>query len=253
MGNDLGKDLMKKKYKRAEVVDLRKQGVQEIPKSVRQLQCRELILAENDITSLPDEIMKLPKLEVLDLGSNRINQLPPAVSDLAGTLRELWLGNNKLFFTAPLTPNLGQLRLLQKLDLSNNQLEELPTELGQLERLQYLDISNNGLQVFPPEFGNLRALIVFKADANKLRALAPEIGNFVELREWYLGNNNLSRLPPQIGNLQNLEVGSLLFFFSSFSPPFFSYPFFFFSFAPLLVLSFLFLFLKGTFIKRNAN
>jgi protein scribble len=206
MGNDLGKELMKKKYKKKEVVGLRKQGIPEIPKSVRQLQCRELILAENDITSLPDELGKLARIEVLDLGNNRINHVPPALGDLAPTLRELWLCNNKLFFTAPLTPNLGKLRLLQKLDPSGNQLEEPPAELGQLSALQYLDISGNSLQVFPPEFGNLRALLIFKAENNRLRALAPEVGNLTELSEWYLANNALSRLPPQIGNLRNLQV-----------------------------------------------
>jgi len=206
MGNDLGKELMKKKYKKKDIVDLRKQAIPEIPKSVRQLLCRELILAENDITSIPEEIGKLVNLEVLDLGNNRINHLPPAIGDLGGTLRELWLTNNKLFFSGPLTPNLGKLKNLVKLDLSGNQLEELPAEMGQMVLLQYLDISNNSLQVFPPEFGNMRALLIFKADNNRIRALPPEVGNLTALTEWSLGHNALTRLPPQIGNLQQLQV-----------------------------------------------
>ena len=55
------------------------------------------------------------------------------------TLRELYLANNKLFFT-PITPAIGQLKALTRLDLSGNQLEEIPPELGYCSALEFLDL-----------------------------------------------------------------------------------------------------------------
>lgn len=68
-------------------------------------------------------------------------------------LKELNLTNNKLFWS-PLSAELGKLKTLVKLDLSNNQLAELPGELGNLASLQWLNLSHNQLTVIPPEFGN---------------------------------------------------------------------------------------------------
>jgi len=77
----------------------------------------------------------MPNLTSLDLSKNRINNIPPSIGDLK-TLQELFLANNKLFFT-PLTPRIGALSALQRLDLSFNQLEGIIPEIGNLPNLVY--------------------------------------------------------------------------------------------------------------------
>jgi Leucine-rich repeat (LRR) protein len=151
MGNAVDKEF--KKYKNKETVDVRKKGVQELPENIGKFlaKCKELVLAENDITTLPDDIGKLPNLLILDASNNRINGLPFEIGQLK-TLKELNLANNKLFF-APLTPELGKLKDLTKLDLSNNQLDDLPAELGNLASLEWFNLSHNQVKVIPPEFG----------------------------------------------------------------------------------------------------
>ncbi len=79
-------------------------------------------------------------------------------------------------------PEIGQLTLLTKLKLDNNQLTALPAEIGQLTQLTSLSLSRN-----------------------KLTALPPEIGLLVNLKEptesWeglQLGNNPLKSPPPEI-------------------------------------------------------
>lgn len=87
----------------------------------------------------------MPNLQVLDLSKNRINSLPYEIGQLKtlkvhsirlfynlAALQDLNLSENKLFFS-PLTPELGKLNSLTKLDISNNQLDELPTELANLQ------------------------------------------------------------------------------------------------------------------------
>src|SRR4051794_16475028 len=80
MGNTLAKEVEKQKKK--DIVDLRKRGINELPSAIGVLKCKELILAENDITSVPEEIGKLPNLTLLDLSTNRITGLPPDIGQL---------------------------------------------------------------------------------------------------------------------------------------------------------------------------
>jgi leucine-rich repeat protein SHOC2 len=149
MGNSLQKEIEKNKKK--EIVDLRKRGISDLPGAISVLRCREFIIAENDISTLPDEIGKMSELIVLDASFNRINGLPFEIGQLKN-LKELNLSNNKLFF-APLTPEIGNLKSLVKLDLSGNQLDELPSQFANLSALEHLNVSNNQLKIFPVEFG----------------------------------------------------------------------------------------------------
>lgn len=150
MGASLAKEIEKQKKK--DVVDLRKRGIQELPTAVGVLLCKELILAENDISTIPGEIGSLRNLTLLDFSSNRVNALPVELAQLR-TLQTLVLANNKLFFATHTLAILGKLSALQKLDLSNNQLDELPPELFDLKELQTLNLSKNQLKLLAPDIG----------------------------------------------------------------------------------------------------
>lgn len=80
MGNSAAKEI--EKHKKKEVVDLRKKGITELPPAIGVLKCKELILAENDITTIPDEIGKLPNITHLDVSNNRLTGLPPDIGQL---------------------------------------------------------------------------------------------------------------------------------------------------------------------------
>ena len=111
------------KLKKKDIVDLRKQTplITELPPAIGQLtSARELLLGENDISTLPDEIGKLVRLELLDVSRNRITALPSALGQMAA-LRTLNVAENKLFFTC-VNPAVGQLKNLQRLDLTSNQV-----------------------------------------------------------------------------------------------------------------------------------
>src|SRR4051812_43195770 len=103
MGNNLAKEL--DKHKKKETIDIRKRGVSELPTNIGGLKCKELIIAENDVTTHPDEIGKMVNLEIFDASSNRLNGLPPEIGQIK-TLKDLNFSHNKLFF-APLSPALG--------------------------------------------------------------------------------------------------------------------------------------------------
>jgi Leucine-rich repeat (LRR) protein len=102
-----------------------------------------------------------------------------------------------------------QLEQLLILDLSENELRDLPPEIGNLQNLTWLYLRNNPLSFLPPEIGNLQNLTWLILECNELSSLSPEIGTLQNLTMLALGTNQLSTLPPEIGNLQNLTSLSL--------------------------------------------
>ena len=93
---------------------------------------------------------------------------------------------------------------LTRLNLSGNQLSELPAEIGQLTQLQTLTLNDNRLIELPAEIGQLTNLREIHLDNNRLRELPTDIGQLTNLLWLDLSGNQLSELPAEIGQLTNL-------------------------------------------------
>jgi Leucine-rich repeat (LRR) protein len=87
-----------------------------------------LSLFKQEIRRVPVVIRELDQLEKLNMRENRIEQLP----------------------------DMRSLKLLQELDLSYNQLKELPTTLGDIPSLTTLFLNNNQLKKIPISLTNLQ-------------------------------------------------------------------------------------------------
>ena len=94
----------------------------------------------------------------------------------------------------------------KQLDLSCNQLTEIPKEIGNLYKLQELNLSSNKLTEIPKEIGNLQNLQELNLSFNKLKEIPKEIGNLHELQRLYLSYNQLKEIPNEIRNISGLKI-----------------------------------------------
>ncbi|MGE5041352.1 MAG: leucine-rich repeat domain-containing protein, partial [Candidatus Levyibacteriota bacterium] len=67
-----------------------------------------------------------------------------------------------------LSPKIGNLTNLQVLNVTNNQISNIPKEIGNLTNLQELYIGTNNLKTFPEEIGNLKKLKTVQVEGNML-------------------------------------------------------------------------------------
>jgi internalin A len=102
--------------------------------------------------------------------------------------------------------HLIQLSNLQTVTLIDNQLTELPAEIGQLTGLRILVLNENQLTGLPAEIGQLTGLRTLWLDGNRLTGLPAEIGQLTGLRTLWLDGNRLTGLPAEIGQLTGLRT-----------------------------------------------
>ncbi len=98
-----------------------------------------------------------------------------------------------------------ELKLLEGLVLSRNQLETLPEWIDEFDQLQVLDVSDNQLKEIPESLVNLEKLKQLKLQHNKLKKLPASISNLAHLELLFVGSNLIKVLPESIGKLTSLK------------------------------------------------
>ncbi|MEH2352218.1 leucine-rich repeat domain-containing protein [Nostoc sp.] len=115
---------------------------------------------------------------------------------------ELDLSNNQL---TELPEAIASLTGLQELYLDNNQLTELPEAIASLTGLQQLDLHNNQLTQLPEAIASLTGLQRLDLHNNQLTELPEAIASLTGLQRLYLRNNQLIELPEAIASLTGLQ------------------------------------------------
>ncbi|KAI9999095.1 hypothetical protein PInf_003778 [Phytophthora infestans] len=135
---------------------------------------RELGLEGNKLTQLPESIGGLlTAVKYIDLRQNKL-EIFPTLPENNSCLDQLFLGFN-LLRDVPQEVVLSVKESLTVLDVRDNKLQRLSDGIPQLYRLKTLDVTNNDLFDLPPGFGYLKYLTHLLVEGNPLRSIRRSI------------------------------------------------------------------------------
>ncbi|KAG6444016.1 hypothetical protein O3G_MSEX003131 [Manduca sexta] len=213
-------------------LDISNNGIQKIPfgsmkilHNLRRFYMKRNGLRQIDITTFGD----LERLEILDLSENQLLSVHPKSFAKLPTLKQVYLHGNMIDNFDLMTiqdnaelsmldfsknklksigPNIVDKGLeVEILNISSNNLNELPTTLNMFTKLKILDASFNYIKHFDSNsLNNLQKLRDIKMPHNKITEIRSN--SFRELNELEmidLDNNNIEIIHPKsIANLPNL-------------------------------------------------
>lgn len=135
----------------------------------------------------------------LELG---LSEFPREIFTLADSLEVLNLSNNDL---SELPDDLHRLTRLKVLFCSGNRFIELPTALGRCATLETVGFRDNQIQLVTAQAlpASLRALILTE---NALETLPDALGDCARLQKLMLAGNRLSALPEGLARCERLEL-----------------------------------------------
>ncbi|XP_076863445.1 leucine-rich repeat-containing protein 10 [Brachyhypopomus gauderio] len=139
----------------------------------------KLYLSENRLTSLPPELHRLQKLQLLALDFNCFEELPSVICRLR-QLNILYLGNNRLY--------------------------KLPKELAELTELKSLWLETNCFTNFPCVVCRLPNLKTLHLGYNQFRSVPADLAKLNDLRSVWLAGNLLNEFPLVLLEMHSLEV-----------------------------------------------
>lgn len=160
----------------------------------------ELEDPEGTLTAIPKYYAaRLKKLEFFAITWSKVKTLPTEL--FHDGLKTLNLQRNQLRSLNGIERAVN----LSNLDVSSNQIDELPKTFGQLSNLSTLNVSGNFIKELPESFGGLGELRMLNCSCNRLKHLPDSVCNLIKLKSLDLSNNQLARLPETVGSLPELE------------------------------------------------
>lgn len=125
------------------ILDLSANLLEQYPTFERLTKIEDLNLSENDIISLPENAFEaLPSVTKFNLHNNYLTDLPPGTfGSISNILRYLYLSDNNIKVIS--RGVFDNLEVLETLDLSQNELQEIEEVFRNLSRLQQLNLAHN--------------------------------------------------------------------------------------------------------------
>jgi Leucine-rich repeat (LRR) protein len=190
-------------------------------KVVKERGNRELALKDCGLKAIPRPVFKLVDLKKLVLSHNILDHIDSKIGNFQVFLHTF---DSFPFPSCISSIHSKNVQDLEELDLSYNNLEELPEEMGQLKKLKVLNIENNKIATIPPALsfrlthlnigGNrivyftnqfaapMRSTLVeFNYSGSGLKMISPEVFQMTKLARLDLSINGLSSIPVEFQNL----------------------------------------------------
>ena len=134
--------------------------------------------------------------------SNNLTEFPLEILSLADSLEILDLSNNNI---SELPNSILQLKKLRIIFFENNKFTEFPKILAELPLLTMIGFKTNQIQTIPENaFPTLLRWLVLTN--NKINKLPKSIGRCTLLQKFAIAGNKLEELPVEMSNCINLEL-----------------------------------------------
>lgn len=145
-----------------------------------------------------------PPTQVLDLSGKKGVDLKRIIKDYPD-LVSLSLRGTDL---EEVPQEIGKLKKLRLLDLSDNFIQSIPESIGQLKELRVLELNNTQIYKLPQSLTKIKALKILGLEHTSLNQLPKNIGNLTNLEQLTLGllQHKIEKLPRSIGQLVNLKI-----------------------------------------------
>jgi len=134
--------------------------------------------------------------------SENLTEFPCEIFDLADTLEILDLSNNQL---SDLPDDLYRLKKLKILFLSNNLFSHLPNCIAKCEHLEMIGFKSNQISEVSENSLPLITRWLILTD-NQIKKIPDSIGRLTRLQKLALAGNQLTSLPASMSNCSNLEL-----------------------------------------------
>jgi len=161
-----------------QILDLNQTKLNSIPNEHTLLNLKELYLAHNSFTDIPESISTMGQLKILDMSHNRLQNIP-----------EHFL----------------KIKRLETLILSYNNLTTLPSNIARLSTLKKLVVSHNQVNRIENGFSRSRSLLTLDISYNELNVISDEICHLEQLETLDLRYNQLKNLPLSIRQMTGLK------------------------------------------------
>ena len=139
----------------------------------------------------------------LSISYQELQTIPDALFSFPHSMLRLNLSHNNL---TELPPEIGSLILLRDLDLSSNRLQKIDPAISTCIRLRRLSLSNNELVGVPSELNACAMLEEINLTHNCLEEIPETLAKLPALSELRLDDNNLTQLPTNLSLMPTLSV-----------------------------------------------
>ena len=143
-------------------------NIEKLPENIGILQCTNLNLGKNKLSSLPSSFTELKQLKHVIFYENEFERVPEEIEALDS---------------------------LEHLDFYKNYLTEIPDFIGNFKNLKYLYFSYNEIETIPDTLSSLRNLKYFYIHHNKIVTLPNWIVELDSLERLGVGYNKLISMP----------------------------------------------------------
>lgn len=178
------------------------ESVPEISDSLRSLEnLKTLVITNPGESKFPSFISYLDNLEILHIGLNNLDFLPPTIDHKFKKPRRCVVG----FPLVELPNSIGRLKKLKLLSITECSLKSIPDSIGHCEMLETIKLNTNKITNIPKSIGNLKQLVTLDLWNNRIELIPYEIGSAEKLTNLRIHANRIVEMPKDIVQLKNLK------------------------------------------------